>query len=299
MNKKAASSVVLVAGVLGVTASAFADEGVFGYVRTAEILPKKEWDFEQWFTWRGDKGEGTYNALDTKTEFEYGFTDKLQGGAELYGLGINTSGLTIDAYLPKDESYPWKPAGVAAALKYNFLSPVKDSIGIAQYIELSYFWLDTNSGQAKDVWSIEGILIGQKYFLDGELNLAGNIGVEATTAKRQPIAGLPEDFEWPTHNEMEIELTLSAAISYRLAPRWFIGAEIFWQNEQETVVGTERWSLQLGPTLHYAAKSWWATLTWMPQVAGGGLTYPEQTNTNLHLIEKTAQEVRFKIGINF
>ena len=69
-------------------------------------------------------------------------------------------------------------------MKYNFLSPVKDSIGIAQYIELSYFWLDTNSGQAKDVWSIEGILIGQKYFLDGELNLAGNIGVEATTAKR-------------------------------------------------------------------------------------------------------------------
>ena len=64
-------------------------------------------------------------------------------------------------------------------------------------------------------------------------------------------------------------------------------------------MGTERWSLQLGPTLHYAAKSWWATLTWMPQVAGGGLTYPEQTNTNLHLIEKTAQEVRFKIGINF
>jgi hypothetical protein len=37
----------------------------------------------------------------------------------------------------------------------------------------------------------------------------------------------------------------------------------------------------------------------MPQVAGGGLTYPEQTNTNLHLIEKTAQEVRLKIGINF
>jgi thiol-disulfide isomerase/thioredoxin len=26
------------------------------------------------------------------------------------------------------------------------------------------------------------------------------------------IEGLPEDFEWPTHNEMEIELTLSAAI---------------------------------------------------------------------------------------
>lgn len=299
MRKTIALGAALLAGAFAISGAALGDEGVFGYVRGAETLPKGEWDFEQWFTWRWDKSAGSYTAMDSKTELEYAFTDRFQGAAELYGLGINTSGLLIDAYIPGDEKYTFKPAGLEAAFKYNFLSPIKDAIGISQYIAVSYFWLDTNSGQKKDVYSIEGILIAQKYFLDGELNVAGNLGIEATSATRKPIDGLPVDYEWPTHPEMEIELTLSGAIAYRLAPNWFIGAEVIYQNEQETEVGTERWSLQAGPTLHYAAKQWWATLTWMPQLAGGGIDFPEQTNTNLHLIEKTAQEVRLKIGINF
>jgi hypothetical protein len=298
MTRKMALTVALIASAAAFEAGA--DEGVFGYVRTAETLPKGEWDFEQWFTWRWDKSAGSYTALDTKTEFEYGFSDRFQGAAELYGLGINTSGLAIDAYIPPgDEKYAFKPAGVEAAFKYNFLSPVKDAVGIAQYVAISYFWLDTNSGRSKDVYSIEGILIAQKYFMDGELNVAGNLGIEATSATRAAIDGLPDDFEWPTHPEMEIELTLSGAIAYRFAPNWFAGLEVVYQNEQETEVGTERWSLQGGPTLHYAAKQWWATLTWLPQWAGGASDFPDQTKSGLQLIEKTAQELRLKIGINF
>jgi hypothetical protein len=57
--------------------------------------------------------------------------------------------------------------------------------------------------------------------------------------------------------------------------------------------------VQAGPTLHYGGKRWWATLTWLPQLQGGGLDYEGQTDTDLHLIEKTKQEVRFKFGLNF
>ena len=116
---------------------------------------------------------------------------------------------------------------------------------------------------------------------------------------RKPIDGLPPDFEWPTTPEMEIEVTASAGITYRFAENWFIGGEIFYQTEHETVVGQERWSIQAGPTLHYGGQKWWATLTWLPQIRGGGLMYPGQTDTDLHLIEKTKQEVRLKIGFNF
>jgi len=63
---------------------------------------------------------------------------------------------------------------------------------------------------------------------------------------------------------MEIEFTASAGLTYRFAPNWFIGAEVFYQTEHETVVGQERWSLQAGPTIHYGGKSWWAALSWMP-----------------------------------
>ena len=51
--------------------------------------------------------------------------------------------------------------------------------------------------------------------------------------------------------------------------------------------------------VHYGGKDWWGTLSWLPQIRGGGEKYPGQTNANLHLIEKTKQEIRLKIGFNF
>jgi hypothetical protein len=183
-------------------------------------------------------------------------------------------------------------------VKYNYLSAAKDDIGLSQYAALNYFWLDVNSGYKKNVYSFETFLIAQKYWLDARLVGAANLGIEATSATRQPIQGLPEDFEWPLTPEMEIEITASAGLTYRFAPNWFIGAEIFYQTAHETVVGQERWSLQAGPTIHYGAKEWWVTLTWMPQLVGGGNPYPGQTY-NQQLIEKTQQEIRLKIGLNF
>jgi hypothetical protein len=98
---------------------------------------------------------------------------------------------------------------------------------------------------------------------------------------------------------MEIELKLGTGLTYRFAPKWYIGAEALYETEFETEVGQERWSWHAGPSLHYADRAWWATLTWMPQLRGGGETYPGQTDTDLHLIEKTKQELRVKVGYNF
>ncbi len=228
------SAVVLSCG-LALSQSVYSDEGLFGYVKGAEPLPKGALDFEQWFTWRGGKEEGSYNALDTKTEIEYGVTDRFATSVAFFGLGINSSGLMIDAYIPGDKKYPWRPAGVEAAAKYNYLTPALDDFGLAQYTSLSYFWYDVNSGFRKNVYAFETFLLAQKYFLDGQLVWAGNIGIEADSATRQPIAGLPEDFEWPTTPEMEIAITISTGLTYRIFSNWFVGAEIFYQTEHETV----------------------------------------------------------------
>ena len=42
-----------------------------------------------------------------------------------------------------------------------------------------------------------------------------------------------------------------------------------------------------------------ATLAWLPRLRGGGEQYADQTDTDLHLIEKTKQEARLKPGSNF
>ncbi|HUJ87536.1 MAG TPA: DUF6662 family protein [Burkholderiales bacterium] len=294
---------------------AAADENLFGYVAGAEPTPKGHNETYFWLTNRYDKGAGRYSAQDLKLEYEHGITDNLAGAVYLTGQSINTSGIRIDGYVPADAKYGMRFSGIEGSLKYAFLRPALDDIGLAGYLSASYSTLDPHSGQDKDKYSLEGKLLAQKYLMDGQLVLAGNLGLEATYAVRKPIAGLPvndatgEPLEWTLDPEMEIGVMAAAGISYRFAPNWYIGFEALYDTEFETAVGQERWSLQAGPTLHYGSKNWWATLTWLPQLRGGGekfgpasfdgVSYPGQNDPNLHLIEKTKYEVRLKVGINF
>jgi hypothetical protein len=279
--------------------NAGADEDVFGYVKGAEPLPKGAFEFTQWVTQRRDKGIGHYTAYDTKTEIEYGFTDRLSGEFAILGQSIDTSGILIDGYVPGDKKYGLKFSGIEGSLKYNFLSAAKDPLGLSVYWAMEFSSLDPHSGQDKSIWHNEWKLLLQKFFLDDQLIVAANAGIESTIAKRKAIDNLPPGFEWPTGEEMEIEFIGALGVSYRVAPNWFVGVEGYYEEEHETEIGQERWSFQAGPNVHYASKSWWATFTYLPQIKGGGSPYPGQVDDDLHLIEKTKQEWRLKVGFNF
>lgn len=290
---------LLGAAVLALSLPVMADENLFGYLKGAETLPKGAIEVYQFATQRSDKGSGEYRATDYKTEVEYGLTDRLTVAGALKLQSLNTSGLMINGYLPGDNSFGPKLAGFAAEMKYNFLSPAKDDIGLSATAELTHNVLDAHSGQKKGATKLEVGVQVQKYFAEGQLVWVGNGAMEATYARRKPIANLPADFEWSTDPEMEVELKLGTGLSYRFAPGWFIGAETLYETEFETEVGQERWSLFAGPTLHYGGKNWWTTLTWFKQLRGGGEKYDGQTQADLHLIEKTRNELRLKVGFNF
>lgn len=276
-----------------------ADENLLGYVRSAEPLPAGSWEFYEVLTSRSDKGAGRYSALDTETEIEYGATDRLALLGSFSLLSIDTSGILIDAYLPRDEKYSARLSAVEMGVKYNFLSPAKDDLGVTTYLSFEYGWLDKHSGQEKDSYSMELLLLLQKYFLEGQVSWNTNIGSEWTYAKRKDLANLPAGFEWPVIPEIELELKMGTGVSYRVAPNWFLGGELVYETEYETEVGNERWSTFAGPSLHYGSQKWWSTVTWFHQLQGGGESFPEQDDKNLHLVEKTKQEVRLKIGLNF
>jgi hypothetical protein len=276
-----------------------ADEQLFGYAKGAETLPQGSWEIDQWITSRRDKGVGDYEAWNTSTELEYGVTDRFTVAGYLKMQAIDTSGLVIDGYLPKNNQYGLRPSGLEAEFKYNFLSPAKDNFGLSAMFALEYDWRDPHSGQDKNTLSFESEIIAQKYFLEGQLIWVANLGIEATYADRDDIADLPEGFDWPTEPEMEIEPIFGTGLSYRFSPGWFIGAEALYETEYETEVGQERWSVFAGPTLHYGGERWWATLTWFHQLQGGGEQYPDQPDTDLHLIEKTKNEYRLKLAFNF
>lgn len=295
-------------------AEADADENLFGYVKGAETLPRGASEAYLWLTHRWDKGRGRYSAYDAEVEYEHGITPRFTAALALKGQAIDTSGLVIDAYLPAAEQYGLRPSGLEAKFKYNFLSPAKDDFGLSAQLGVSHAWLDPHSGRDKHTTSADVTMLAQKYLLDDQLVLVGNAGFEATYAVRKPLDAATQasadnalqtltgdpaaQFEWPTTPEMELELTFGLGASYRFAPNWYAGVEAFYQTEFETDVGQERWSWHAGPSLHYGGEKWWATLTWMPQLRGGGERYVGQTDS-LQLIEKTKQEIRLKIGYNF
>ena len=70
----------------------YADENLFGYLKGAETLPKGTLELDQTLTYRSDKGVGTYHAWDSKTEIEYGVTDKFTLSGYLKGQSIKNRG---------------------------------------------------------------------------------------------------------------------------------------------------------------------------------------------------------------
>lgn len=292
-------SLIPMIGLLGMAGSAEAGENLLGYTKGAEVLPKGAAELYQWITQRTDKGQGEYTAYDLKTEVEYGFTNRFNMTGAFLAQSIETSGLIIDGYLPEEIDTGLEPAGVKLGAKYNFLSPAADDFGLTMEVEGQYMWKDPHSGQDKDTFTVELSMYMQKYFLEGQMVWLGNLGMESTYAHRADIDGLPADFDWPTEPEMEIGIAAKTGLSYRFVPNWYIGAEIFYEEEFETEVGSERWSVFAGPSIHYGGARWWTTLTWVAQLKGGGEVYEGQTEQDLHLIEKTRDEIRLKVGYNF
>lgn len=289
----------LAAAALLLSPAAHADENLFGYVKGAELIPEGGWELYSITTLREGKDAGDYTAWDQEIEVEYGVSNRFNVSAGLQLMALDTSGLVIDGYLPGAKDFGLRPTGVEFAGKVNFLRPAADAIGLSARYALEYSWIDRHSGQDKDTVSVSFDLLAQKYFLDGELVWVGNAGIEGTYADRAAIAVLPPGFEWPTDPEMELELKLGTGLSWRFAPNWFIGVEALYETEFETEVGQERWSLFAGPSLHYGSSKWWATLSYLPQVRGGGEQYAGQVDDDLHLIEKTEYEARLKVGFNF
>lgn len=291
-------SAALAAVSLVAPAVAHADENLLGYNTGAETLPKGSGEVYIINTLRTGKGQGEYDALDTELEAEFGVTDRISLSAAAQFLTIDTKGLLIDGYLPKEIEKGPRFAGLEVKGKFNILSPALDDFGLALVTGAEWRRLDPHSGQDKTEFEGKVILAAQKYFQEGRIVWIGNLGMKAGVADRAEIADLPEGFDWPTTPEAEIELSAGTGVTVRFAPNWFIGGEVQYATEFETEVGQERWSLFAGPSLHYGGRKIWATLTWFPQIVGGGERYEGQAG-NLHLIEKTENEFRLKLGYNF
>jgi len=279
-------------------ASAAAEENLWIYTTGTDTRPQGSWELKLSNISRLDKDSGSYAFHDIRPEIEYGITDRLTIGAELFIFShdysdVDPEGETRDPVVGSFSDTQF--GGFEVKAKYNVLSPYKDPFGLS----FAAGW------EHRDVYRLDGAEIDQdalvlqallqKNYLDDTLVFALNAKAEL---ERRRSGNPGVDFVL----EEEFALDISAGVSYRVAPKWFIGMEIRYQSDflavQETGdsgnLETERYDdgslvqgsnfdlsnftlgnqfqygTYIGPTVHYAEEGWWATAGALYLIKSGG-----------------------------
>jgi hypothetical protein len=259
-------------------APARADEPLFGYTYTTDLLPKGKWELSQWSTTRMEKAQGSFWLEEAKTEVEYGVNDKFQLSGYLNYAWTRANGQNVDGTTSPPETFagpvvdpnaPFSEAkliGVSVEGIYRILSPYTAPIGLDVYIEPTI-----GSGLRE----MEERVILQKNFRDDRLVWAFNtlITQEVRSLQGDPTAD-PASIEFTTHWDHETDINLSTGLSYRFAPNWSIGGEFM--NEREfsrlafwhSGVATNS-AYDIGPVVHYGGKHFYITATFLTQLPWG------------------------------
>jgi len=277
--------------------AAWAGESPFGYVYTTDTHPRGTREVEQWLTHRSRQSQGDYDLWQGRTEFEYGVTDRLQTSLYLnYGSvsalhnrpdGTTGPGAFVPDNVDPDARYSRTFfQSVSNEWIYRILSPYKDPIGLALYVEPTW---------GSNERELETKLILHKNFFDDRLVWAANFTAAA------------ESERWHGAWENEGELELTTGLAYQFAPRWHAGLEYRHHRGYEGRGFSSSKRVYAanfaGPSMHYASQNWWVTLTYLRQLANakaytdgarediiGGRFYGEHHER---------QELRLRVGFAF
>jgi len=221
-----------------------ANERKFTYVYETSVLAPGMRELEVWNTYRSER---TYffRQLDQSIELEFGIVDRLMGA--LY-LNYEWNARDSNGDEPGGTMLHEQAANISTEMKYKLLDRVADPLGMAVYGE---FTLGPDETEAE-----EKLILDTQF---GDLLAATNIVLEQ---------------EWDTNledgvirNSREWKLELDAGLSYSLTRQLSLGVELVQQNMFDQGEG-ENAALFLGPVVSYTGEQWWATWTFLPQVAG-------------------------------
>ncbi|WP_443749875.1 DUF6662 family protein [Asticcacaulis solisilvae] len=278
MSLRVSACLLPLALAAGFSSAAHADEPLFGYVYTTDLLPKGQKELEQWVTLREGRSEGDFHLWQTRTEYSVGITDRFQVSSY-----INLAATDVKANTPSGDTVPPEvfadfnadPSGRFKAQRvesvsvegiYRFMSPYTDAFGLAAYVEPSI---------GPRTYELETRVIAQKNFDDDKLVLAANmtIGQELRYLHGDPSAD-PSSDDFNDHWDKETDVNFGFAASYRFAPNWYGGLEF--QNEHEwagfnpfKAANRTNVANYFGPTLHYGGKGYFITATILKQMRGG------------------------------
>ena len=266
-----------------------AEENLWTYTKGTDTRPEGSTEVKLMDVVRLGKDSGDYVFHDIRPEIEYGLTDRLTLGAELmifhhdYSVEHPDLNPMYETQEANGGSFnKTQYAGFELAMKYNILSPYKDSVGLSlglAFEDRNRYRLD---GSQIDQFSYVVLLFLQKNWLDSTLTFALNWKTEFERRKADADRILEE----------EIAFDISAGLSYRFKPKHFVGFEVRTQSDylnpseegvKESGYQSSNWDfsdlrlgsrhqygIYAGPSYHYAEQRWWATIGILYQIQGGG-----------------------------
>lgn len=241
---------MMVPGVALLAGWGEAHERMWTFVYDTDPVPKGLVEVEPWVTYeQGREGVQDFWAWQTRLEFEYAPTPLLT--VALYLNGKQT--FVADSTVGPASSHAF--SGVSLEIFQRFTNPRTDLVGSGFYFEFAH------EGNATE---LEEKLILSKWV--GKVNMALNLILEQEWEREWE----PEQTVWEAHHEKEAVISLSGGIAYALHPHASVGLEFFthseWHDRLFPDGSPEHTALFLGPSLHYSAPKFWATLSVLPQL---------------------------------
>ena len=292
-----ASTASLIAGLasaLALAGPATADEPIFGFVNTTDLLPKGKTQIEAWLSVRESEALGDVRSLEGRTELDYGLTNSVQ--VTLY---LNFSDLNARIDPAQAAALGLSPAGRVERSRFDgatgeviwrITSPYLDPLGFAVLADASF-------GPGQRVVGFKAI--GQKNFRDDTVVLAANLRVDLgqREARRSEVTGLVA-----RRHVTALEASLGA--SWRFRANWSAALEM---RARRTSAGGlleggphEASAVFVGPTVHYGGERWFLTLSALKRVSGGGEPRHGLADSLVHARDRARWDAaRLRVGRTF
>ncbi len=220
--------------MVGACTQVQADDRLFTYTYETTTMPKGQWEYEQWVTWKADKkNDSDFSRLEFRHEIEWAITDRWQAAIYLSDWRYTSGNDT-------DEKTEWR--NVAFESIYQITDPVKSFLGSAVYGEIK---------GGDELFVLEAKLLLQKNI--GQWVFAYNFIFEA-------------EWEGKEFTEDIGEFGNTFGASYQVSPSISVGAELVHEIEYDDWSEWGDHVLYAGPNASYRGKGWWITVTPLIQV---------------------------------
>jgi hypothetical protein len=268
-----------------------AAEAPFGYSYTADTEERGETELALWATDRRGKDQGHYDAQDYRFEVERGLTERFQVAGYVNFSSHHVRGLEpaigdVQRNLAFD--------GLSVEFIHRIVDEDRHGIGVALYAEPGWSRIHDVEGEKGTEYELELKAILSKSFAGGRVIWAGNLTLEPEWERESSILTTGA----VGHNwEKELKAQVTTGLAYRVAPNWHAGIEARYASvypDWTHGLHREAHALSAGPTIAFSSDEWSASLSWLPQLFGGGT--PHRT---LSLDEFEKREIRLKVSHEF